>query len=155
MRIHHPFLNGIIAAKRYRWTHECVIIIIFRSYPMASIFLPFFRGQETSFFRLFFARNSGFDHNILWSKPTFSPSNHNTSSELSRQHGPSLANYCQTTDFLFYVCGNMSTVFLGFRDMWKHINYLVWLYNTLFSAFSNTYLNFEQAGYNDHAHSNS
>ena len=44
---------------------------ILRFWDMSSIFLPFFRGQKTSFFRLFFAQNSDQNHYMLWSNPTF------------------------------------------------------------------------------------
>jgi len=48
--------------------------------PMSSIFLPFFRGQKTSFFCCFLAQKSAQNHNKLWSNSTFYPQNHISSS---------------------------------------------------------------------------
>jgi len=45
-----------------------------------------------------------------------------------------------------------SLMFFRYRYSKKHINKLAWLY-TLFSAFSNTCLNFEHTSYHDKAHS--
>jgi hypothetical protein len=94
----------------------------FRFQPMSSIFSPILRGQKTSFFRCFSAPNSVQNHYMSWSNSTFSHPNHYASSELSLLRGWSLANCCQPTNLLFYVCGNSSTAFLRFRGMWEYFN---------------------------------
>ena len=62
-----------------------------------------FSGSKTSFLSPFFASKFLSNHNILWSNPTFSCPNHNTSSELSLLRAASMGIGRRVVSFSVYI----------------------------------------------------